>query len=59
MLGGDEEEHAILFCNFLLFSGFKAWVILGHAVPEGKFNTSHANANRTELQAALLYNSKF
>ena len=36
MLGGDEEEHAILLCNFLLFCGFKAWVVLGHAIPEGK-----------------------
>lgn len=35
MLGGDEEEHAILLCNFFLFCGFKAWVVLGHAVPEG------------------------
>ena len=35
MLGGDEEEHAILLCNYFLFHGFKAWVLLGHAVPEG------------------------
>ncbi len=35
MLGGDEEEHAVLLCNFLLFCGFEAWVVLGHAVPEG------------------------
>lgn len=35
MLGGDEEEHALLLCNYFLFYGFKAWVLLGHAVPEG------------------------
>lgn len=35
MLGGDEEEHATLLCNYFLFCGFKAWVLLGHAVPEG------------------------
>lgn len=35
MLGGDEEEHALLLCNYFLFHGFKSWVILGHAIPEG------------------------
>ena len=36
MLAGDEEEHAILLCNYFLYCGWKAWVILGHAIPEGK-----------------------
>ncbi len=35
MMAGDEEEHAILLCNYFLFTGIKAWIILGHAVPEG------------------------
>ena len=35
MLGGDEEEHALLLCNYFLYHGFKSWVILGHAIPEG------------------------
>jgi coiled-coil and C2 domain-containing protein 2A len=36
MLAGDEEEHAVLLCNYFLHCGWKAWVILGHAIPEGK-----------------------
>ena len=35
MLGGDEEEHALLLCNYLLCCGWRAWVVLGHAIPEG------------------------
>ena len=35
MLGGDEEEHAVLLCNYFLYIGQKAWIILGHAIPEG------------------------
>lgn len=40
MLGGDEEEHAILLCNYFLFCGIKAWILLGHAVPEGNKHSS-------------------
>ena len=36
MLGGDEEEHAVLLCNYFLFLGKKAWVVLGTAIPEGE-----------------------
>ena len=36
MLAGDEEEHAVLLCNYFLYCGWKAWVILGHAIPEGE-----------------------
>ena len=36
MLAGDEEEHAVLLCNYFLHCGWKAWVILGHAIPEGQ-----------------------
>ncbi len=35
MLGGDEEEHAVLLCNYFLYIGQDAWIILGHAIPEG------------------------
>eukprot|EP00112_Aurelia_sp_Birch-Aquarium-sp1_P013608 Seg2891.1 transcript_id=Seg2891.1/GoldUCD/mRNA.D3Y31 product="Coiled-coil and C2 domain-containing protein 2A" protein_id=Seg2891.1/GoldUCD/D3Y31 len=35
MLAGDEEEHAILLCNYFLSLGKKAWVVLGNGIPEG------------------------
>jgi len=47
MLSGDEEEHAILLCNFFLGLAktataegdraldLQAWCVLGHAIPEG------------------------
>ncbi|XP_015783805.2 coiled-coil and C2 domain-containing protein 2A-like [Tetranychus urticae] len=35
MLIGDEEEHAILLCNFFLYLGKRAGVILGFGIPEG------------------------
>ena len=34
MLVEDEEEHAVLLCNYFLFLG-KVWVVLGTAIPEG------------------------
>jgi coiled-coil and C2 domain-containing protein 2A len=33
---GDEAEHAILLCNYLLSMGITAWVVLGRGIPEGK-----------------------
>ncbi|KAL2089530.1 hypothetical protein ACEWY4_014218 [Coilia grayii] len=35
LLAGDEEEHAVLLCNYFLFMGKKAWIIIGNAIPEG------------------------
>ena len=35
MLQGDEEEHAVLLCNYFLFLNKKAWLITGTAIPEG------------------------
>ncbi|XP_039607444.1 coiled-coil and C2 domain-containing protein 2A isoform X1 [Polypterus senegalus] len=35
LLAGDEEEHAVLLCNYFLAMGKKAWLIIGSAVPEG------------------------
>ncbi|XP_049646360.1 protein CC2D2B [Suncus etruscus] len=32
---GNKEEHAILLCNFFLYFGKKAWVLLGTSVLEG------------------------
>uniref|UniRef100_A0A3B3TX68 Coiled-coil and C2 domain containing 2A n=1 Tax=Poecilia latipinna TaxID=48699 RepID=A0A3B3TX68_9TELE len=33
--GNDEQEHAVLLCNYFLFLGKKAWLIIGTAIPEG------------------------
>ena len=35
MLGGYEEEHAVLLCNYLLYFEHSSWVVLGIAVSEG------------------------
>ncbi|XP_037554278.1 coiled-coil and C2 domain-containing protein 2A [Nematolebias whitei] len=35
LLAGDEEEHAVLLCNYFLYLGKKAWLIIGTAIPEG------------------------
>ncbi|KAL1022565.1 hypothetical protein UPYG_G00029340 [Umbra pygmaea] len=35
LLAGDEEEHAVLLCNYFLSLGMKAWLIIGTAIPEG------------------------
>lgn len=34
LLAGDEEEHAVLLCNYFLYLGKKAWLIIGTAIPE-------------------------
>ncbi|XP_034386922.1 coiled-coil and C2 domain-containing protein 2A isoform X2 [Cyclopterus lumpus] len=35
LLAGDEEEHAVLLCNYFLSMGKKAWLTIGTAIPEG------------------------
>ncbi|XP_053433431.1 coiled-coil and C2 domain-containing protein 2A isoform X2 [Nycticebus coucang] len=35
LLAGDEEEHAVLLCNYFLSLEKKAWLVMGNAVPEG------------------------
>ncbi|GCB67451.1 hypothetical protein scyTo_0008062, partial [Scyliorhinus torazame] len=35
LLAGDEEEHAVLLCNYFLAMGKKAWLMIGTAIPEG------------------------
>nr|XP_033804787.1 coiled-coil and C2 domain-containing protein 2A isoform X1 [Geotrypetes seraphini] len=35
LLAGDEEEHAVLLCNYFLSMGKSAWLIIGNAIPEG------------------------
>uniref|UniRef100_H9GB19 Uncharacterized protein n=1 Tax=Anolis carolinensis TaxID=28377 RepID=H9GB19_ANOCA len=32
----NKEEHAVLLCNYLLYIGKKAWLLLGASVLEGK-----------------------
>jgi len=32
---GDQEEHALLLCNYLLAMGKEAYVVLGSGIPEG------------------------
>eukprot|EP00061_Rhincodon_typus_P015223 g42781.t1 len=34
LLAGDEEEHAVLLCNYFLAMGKKAWLVIGTAIPE-------------------------
>jgi len=36
LLGGNVEQHSILLCNYFLNCGVQAWLLLGHAIPEGK-----------------------
>ncbi|XP_037084819.1 coiled-coil and C2 domain-containing protein 2A-like [Pollicipes pollicipes] len=36
MQAGDEEEHAILLCNFFLYLGKRAYLVLGSGIPEGQ-----------------------
>ncbi|CAN8001529.1 unnamed protein product, partial [Ixodes hexagonus] len=36
VLVGDEEEHAILLCNFFLHLGKEAYLLLGTGIPEGQ-----------------------
>ena len=36
LLGGNVEQHAVLLCNYFLNFGIHAWLVLGHALPEGK-----------------------
>ena len=35
MLAGDEEEHAILLCNYFIYLGVDAYVVQGVGIPEG------------------------
>lgn len=35
MLAGDEEEHAVLLCNYFLHIGKAAYLVLGRGIPEG------------------------
>ncbi|CAD5113655.1 DgyrCDS2816 [Dimorphilus gyrociliatus] len=35
MKEGDEEEHAVLLCNYFLSLGVTAYLVLGLAIPEG------------------------
>uniref|UniRef100_A0A3B4VDH7 Coiled-coil and C2 domain containing 2A n=1 Tax=Seriola dumerili TaxID=41447 RepID=A0A3B4VDH7_SERDU len=41
LLAGDEEEHAVLLCNYFLSMGKKAWLIIGTAIPESQGPTAY------------------
>ena len=43
MLAGDEEEHAVLLCNYFLHIGKRAYVVLGRGIPEGLYTIDHSN----------------
>ncbi|XP_077547771.1 coiled-coil and C2 domain containing 2A [Haemaphysalis longicornis] len=36
VLTGDEEEHAVLLCNYFLHLGREAYLLLGTGIPEGQ-----------------------
>ncbi|XP_049275835.1 coiled-coil and C2 domain-containing protein 2A-like [Rhipicephalus sanguineus] len=36
VLTGDEEEHALLLCNYFLHLGTEAYLLLGSGIPEGQ-----------------------
>ncbi|XP_075730472.1 coiled-coil and C2 domain containing 2A [Rhipicephalus microplus] len=36
VLTGDEEEHALLLCNYFLHLGAEAYLLLGSGIPEGQ-----------------------
>lgn len=40
MQAGDEEEHAVLLCNYFLWLQKKAYLVLGHGIPEGKLKST-------------------
>lgn len=49
MLAGDEEEHAVLLCNYFLSMGKRAWLIVGIAIPEVSDRPlSQSRINKTE-----------
>ena len=52
MLGGDEEEHAILLCNYFLYLGIDAYVVIGVGIPEG--NTCYVLTKQAD--SVILWN---
>lgn len=54
MLCGDEEEHAVLLLNFFLHVGIRAYLVLGHAIPEG--DTAYVLTHE-QSQDYLLWNA--
>ncbi|XP_064486187.1 coiled-coil and C2 domain-containing protein 2A-like isoform X2 [Ornithodoros turicata] len=47
VLVGDEEEHAVLLCNFFLHMGKDAYLLLGTGIPEGQ--TAYVLTREDEL----------
>ncbi len=54
MNSGDEEEHAILLCNYFLYNKIQAYVVLGTGFPEGP--TSYVLTRDQGSGAQLLWN---
>ncbi|KAG7277509.1 hypothetical protein CRUP_030671 [Coryphaenoides rupestris] len=50
LLAGDEEEHAVLLCNYFLSMGKKAWLIIGTAIPEVR---TRMEASKVEFALAV------
>ena len=64
MLAGDEEEHAILLCNYFLHCGLEAWVLMGHAIPEGLseqhiHRTNQCNSSYSSVTKGMIVNSMY
>lgn len=55
LLAGDEEEHAVLLCNYFLSMGKKAWLIIGTAIPEVRgFNIILLTETSIELHRGII-----
>ncbi|KAH8030112.1 hypothetical protein HPB51_006544 [Rhipicephalus microplus] len=56
VLTGDEEEHALLLCNYFLHLGAEAYLLLGSGIPEGQTayvltrNASRGRDGRAHLE---------
>ena len=52
---GDEEEHAILLCNFFLYLGRRAGLVVGYGIPEGA--TTYVITYEYSPEGASLWNA--
>ncbi len=55
MLQGDEEEHAVLLCNYFMHLGKETWLLLGDAVPEGPTAYVLTREKREGYNKAIYY----
>jgi coiled-coil and C2 domain-containing protein 2A len=59
MLAGDEEEHAVLLCNYFLWLGKKAWLVIGTGIPEGKIYLHATTCNPISLTQSYFITGQF